>query len=85
MTVDEAVQFMHSKTGLTEAVARAEVGRYCSWPTQAASYMTGANEIERIRDDYIATGRGDLRSFHETIAGSGCLPIALAERAVLAD
>jgi hypothetical protein len=36
-------------------------------------------------DDCIATGRGDPRSFHETIAGSGWFPIALAERAVLAD
>ena len=38
---DEAVAYMHQHTGLTEATARAEVMRYCAWPTQAASYLTG--------------------------------------------
>ena len=28
----------------------AEVGRYCWWPTQASSYLTGCLEILRIRD-----------------------------------
>jgi uncharacterized protein (DUF885 family) len=83
MDVDEAVAFMTTRASLTEPVARAEVGRYCQWPTQASSYLTGSLEIERIRDEYMAQGRGDLRSFHDAIAGSGALPIALAERAVL--
>lgn len=83
MTVEEAVQFMCTKASLSEPTARAEVGRYCSWPTQAASYLTGALEIERIRERYFAEGRGDLKTFNDTIAGSGGLPIALAERAVL--
>lgn len=84
MSFDEAVQFMCTKASLSEPTARAEVGRYCSWPTQAASYLTGCLEIERIRERYFADGRGDLKTFNDTIAGSGGLPIALAERAVLA-
>ena len=84
MSVEEAVQFMCTKASLSEPTARAEVGRYCSWPTQAASYLTGSLEIERIRERYFAEGRGDLKTFNDTIAGSGGLPIALAERAVLA-
>ena len=83
MTFDEAVTFMATKASLSEPTARAEVGRYCSWPTQAASYLTGAIEIERIRDRYLAENRGTLRQFNDTIAGSGMLPIELAERAVL--
>ena len=83
MTVEEAVAFMSTKASLSEPTARAEVGRYCSWPTQAASYLTGAIEIERIRDRWVAEGRA-LREFHDTIAGSGMLPIALAERSVFA-
>jgi uncharacterized protein (DUF885 family) len=83
MTVDEAVTFMSTKATLTEPTARAEVGRYCAWPTQASSYLTGSLEIERIRERFFAEGRGDLRTFHDTIAGSGGLPIALAERVVL--
>jgi uncharacterized protein (DUF885 family) len=84
MTFEEAVEHMRTKASLSEPTARAEVGRYCTWPTQASSYLTGALEIERIRAAYLDTGRGDLRSFNDTIAGSGALPIALAERAVLA-
>ncbi len=83
MSFDEAVEFMCTRASLTEPTARAEVGRYCSWPTQASAYLTGSLEIERIRDAYFAAGRGTLREFHDTIAGSGGLPIALAERAAM--
>lgn len=83
MAVEEAVEFMQERAGLSEPVARAEVARYCAWPTQAASYLTGSLEIERIRSEYLAAERGDLKSFHDTIAASGVLPLALAERVVM--
>jgi uncharacterized protein (DUF885 family) len=82
ISFEEAVEFMRTRASLTEPTARAEVGRYCSWPTQAAAYLTGALEIERIRAGYLGAGRGSLREFHDTIAGSGGLPIAHAEPAV---
>jgi uncharacterized protein (DUF885 family) len=75
-------------------VAVAEVGRYCSWPTQASSYLTGCLEILRIRDGYFAA-RGVngqrpadvdvaiVRDFHDEITSSGRMPIGLAERAVM--
>jgi uncharacterized protein (DUF885 family) len=84
MSFDEAVAYMHENTGLTEPTARAEVTRYCAWPTQAASYLTGSLEIERMRAKWLSEGRGSLRDFHDRIAGSGALPIALAERALFA-
>jgi uncharacterized protein (DUF885 family) len=83
MDFEEAVTFMSTKASLSEPTARAEVGRYCSWPTQASSYLTGSLEIERIRSQYLDAGKGDVRSFNDTIAGSGYMPIALAERAVM--
>ena len=96
MTYDEAVEFMTTKTSLTEPTARAEVGRYCSWPTQASSYLTGCLEILRIRDRYLeARGvsydkKSDipvevLRDFHDRLAGSGRLPVGLAEQALMAE
>ncbi len=88
MTWDEAVQFMLEHTALTEPTAKAEVTRYCAWPTQASSYLTGCLEIVRIREAFFAAhGSSDtdaLRAFHDGITSSGGLPIALAERAVLA-
>jgi uncharacterized protein (DUF885 family) len=95
MTYEDAVQFMTQKTALTEPTARAEVGRYCTWPTQASSYLTGCLEILRIRRQYLdARGLAGvapadapidvIRDFHDKICGSGRLPIGLAERAVMA-
>ncbi|MCU4184150.1 DUF885 domain-containing protein [Acidiferrimicrobium sp. IK] len=81
MTVEDAVTFMATKAGLTDAVARAEVERYCSWPTQAPSYLTGSLEIERMRDRWFEERRGDLRQFHDTIAAAPGMPLALTERA----
>lgn len=83
LSFDEAVKYMHEQVGLPEPVARAEVGRYCQWPTQAPSYLTGSLEIERIREQYFTDQRGDLRAFNDSIAGTGTLPLALAERALI--
>ena len=88
MSWDEAVTFMTTRTGLTEPTAKAEVTRYCAWPTQASSYLTGCLEIVRIREAFFAKrGSSDtdaLRAFHDALTSSGGLPIALAERAVMA-
>ncbi|MGH2451714.1 MAG: DUF885 domain-containing protein [Candidatus Limnocylindria bacterium] len=89
MTFDEAVRFMMEKANLTEPNAKAEVGRYCSWPTQASSYLTGMLEIVDLRTRWLARkGRNDvpaLREFHDTLTSSGALPTALAERAIAAE
>ncbi len=86
MSVDEAVKHMVEKGNLTEPNARAEVGRYCSWPTQASSYLTGMLEIIDIRTRWLAkhgsSDRPALRAFHDAITGAGMLPTTLAERAI---
>jgi uncharacterized protein (DUF885 family) len=84
MTMDEAVAYMIEKVSLTEAVAHAEVQRYCAWPTQAASYLTGALEIEALRDRWLEDGRGDLRAFHDAVAANPGLPIALVAKLLFA-
>jgi uncharacterized protein (DUF885 family) len=83
MSFDEAVEFMHARANLPEPTARAEVARYCSWPTQASAYLTGCLEILRIRERYQNEHRGSLRDFHNRLALSGALPIALAEEVAL--
>jgi uncharacterized protein (DUF885 family) len=78
MTFDEAVSHMMQHTSLSPAVARAEVGRYCAWPTQASSYLVGALELESFSERWLAEGRGTLREFHDTVGGSPGLPLPLA-------
>jgi uncharacterized protein (DUF885 family) len=83
MTVEQAEAFMIEKSALSPGTAKGEVSRYCAWPTQAPSYLTGCLEIERIRTEYEQGGLGTLREFHDTIAGSGSLPLGLARAAAL--
>jgi uncharacterized protein (DUF885 family) len=83
MSVEEACDFMATKSSLTPETARAEVLRYCAWPTQASSYLTGALEIARMRDQWLVGGWGSLRDFHDRAAGSGRLPINLVERTLI--
>jgi uncharacterized protein (DUF885 family) len=80
MTIDEAVEHMSTKASLSADTAQAEVLRYCAWPTQAASYLTGALEIQRMRDEWLHQARGSLREFHDTVAATGRLPISLVDR-----
>lgn len=82
MTIDDATDFMSAKTSLTRGTAEAEVLRYCAWPTQASSYLTGALEIARLRQRWLHEARGSLRDFHDRAAGSGRLPVPLVERAL---
>jgi uncharacterized protein (DUF885 family) len=86
MTFDEAVDFMVKNGNLTLPNAKAEVGRYCSWPTQASSYLTGMLEIIDIRTRWLAkrgsADRAALRAFHDAITSTGSIPTSLAERAI---
>jgi uncharacterized protein (DUF885 family) len=96
MDYEQGVEFMTTKTPLSEPTARAEVGRYCSWPTQASAYLTGCLEILRIRGRFLeARGQGGvapkdvpiavMREFHDRIAATGRMPVGLAERALMAQ
>jgi uncharacterized protein (DUF885 family) len=96
MTFEEAVEQLTTRLAMSEPTARAEVGRYCAWPTQAASYLTGCLGILDIRARWLAArGLGDvpivdldpvvLREFHDRITSSGSLPIGLAARVMLGD
>ena len=86
MSFDQAVDFMVRKGNLTPPNAKAEIGRYCSWPTQASSYLTGMLEIVDIRTRWLAkhgsADRTALRAFHDAITSSGSIPTSLAERAI---
>jgi uncharacterized protein (DUF885 family) len=87
MDHDEAVRFMMTRANLPEPTAKAEVGRYCAWPTQASAYLTGCLEILDMRRRWLARQsrpQGNaLRAFHDALARTGTLPLGLAARALL--
>lgn len=94
MSIEEGVAFLRDRLAMPEPTARAEIGRYAWWPTQASAYLTGCLEILRTRAAWLER-RGlagvpiadldpaVLRAFHDGIAMSGSLPPGLAARAML--
>ena len=74
MSYDEAVTFMMDTAAMPEPVAKAEVGRYCWWPTQASSYLTGCLEILAIRERWLAR-RGYATVSPARRPGRGAAPV----------
>ncbi|MGV6820631.1 MAG: DUF885 domain-containing protein [Parvularcula sp.] len=78
---EEAIDYMISKTGMTEAEVTREIERYSVWPGQATAYKTGQLALLRLRqhaeaelgDDF------DIREFHETILMNGAMPLGILE------
>jgi uncharacterized protein (DUF885 family) len=77
-----AVDFLVENTPMARIEIEAEIDRYAGHPGQALGYMVGRLEIERLRAEAErALGdRFDIREFHDTVLGSGTLPLP-----VLAD
>jgi uncharacterized protein (DUF885 family) len=76
-TRQRAIDFLYDHTALTRPNVEAEIDRYIADPGQAASYMVGRLEIDRLRSD-AATRLGDrfsIRGFHDTILHGGMTPL----------
>jgi uncharacterized protein (DUF885 family) len=82
MTMVEATTFMAERCGFPVPTAHREVLRYCSYPTQASAYLTGALEIERMAGQWTESGKGTLAAFHDALTQSGKLPLGVAARAI---
>jgi uncharacterized protein (DUF885 family) len=61
-----------------------EVERYIAWPGQALAYKTGQREMFRARNRAIDTmgDRFDIKDFHDTLLGSGSVPMVTMHRLV---
>lgn len=81
---EKAVQFMVDNTSLPLSVILREVDRYVGSPGQALGYMVGRLEIDRIRGEAVASlgDRFDIRAFHDTVLGTGTVPLAVLESEV---
>jgi uncharacterized protein (DUF885 family) len=80
----QVVDYLSTNTIMSQVEIETETNRYIAAPGQALSYMTGRLEIQRIRAEVEkALGdRFDIREFHDTVLGSGALPLPVLEEVV---
>jgi uncharacterized protein (DUF885 family) len=77
MSVERATELVVEHTGLSLSVARSEVWRYTTAPTQQLSYLYGAEELRSQRSAFLARTGTDLRQFHDLVLARGHLPPTL--------
>ncbi|HEY2090496.1 MAG TPA: DUF885 family protein [Thermoanaerobaculia bacterium] len=80
-TRQQAIDYMAARTSLPLHEVETEVDRYISWPAQALSYKLGELKIKELRRraEQALGPRFDLRAFHDTVLGSGAVPLDVLE------
>ena len=80
----QAIKFMVRNSPLPEGPVTAEIDRSIGYPGEVLAYMLGRLEILRIRADARARlgDRFDIKAFHDTVLGSGALPLPILDRVV---
>ncbi len=84
-TAEQTAERAVIELGFDEPSARAEVARYCAWPTQASTYLVGRELLLDLRDR-ISAREGSafqLGRFHDQVLGFGHLSPAAIRGAML--
>jgi uncharacterized protein (DUF885 family) len=81
---ERAIDYMLSKTGMTEAEVTREIERYVVWPGQATAYKVGQIYMLRLRAmaEEELGDQFDIREFHEMILMNGAMPLEILEESV---
>ena len=80
----QAVDYMTENSPMRVGHIAAEIDRYAVTPGQALAYMIGRLEIQRMRREAeTALGSSfDIKGFHDTVLGSGLMPLPVLDRVV---
>jgi uncharacterized protein (DUF885 family) len=81
----QAINYLAENTPMSMHTITEEIDRYiASMPGQALSYMIGRLEIDRMRSDAEAAlgDRFEIKAFHDTVLGSGAVPLETLDRMV---
>jgi uncharacterized protein (DUF885 family) len=81
----QAINYLAENTPMSMHSITEEIDRYvASMPGQALSYMIGRIEIERMRQEaeHAMGDRFDVKAFHDTVLGSGAVPLETLDRMV---
>ncbi len=82
----QAIDYFAANSPMSLAMIEAEIDRYIGMPGQACGYMIGRLEILRMRAEAMeAMGDDfDIKGFHDTVLGSGSIPLGTLDRLVSA-
>lgn len=80
-TREQAQQYLHDNTALSDHEIETEVDRYISWPGQALSYYLGEMAIvkERKKAEAALGPKFNLRAFHDAVLETGGVPLPVLE------
>jgi len=80
-SIEEAVEYMSTKTGMHSEECEAECYRYEAWPGQACAYKVGEIALWEMRRKAEGALSGveagfDLKAFHDVVLDHGPLPLS---------
>jgi uncharacterized protein (DUF885 family) len=80
----QAIDYMLANSPMRASQVVPEIDRYATTPGQALAYMIGRLEIQRMRRQAEAAlgDRFDIKGFHDTVLGSGLMPLPILDRVV---
>ncbi|OFW65513.1 MAG: hypothetical protein A2Z12_02840 [Actinobacteria bacterium RBG_16_68_21] len=80
----QAIDYFRDNSPMSQGTIEGEIDRYIGGGGQACSYMIGRLEIQRMRRE-AEQAMGDrftIKGFHDTVLGSGLVPLGTLERMV---
>ena len=83
-TEADAIKYFSENSSISSGAIQAEVRRYMVIPGQATGYKIGMLKIQELRK-LAETELGDqfdIKGFHDTVLGSGALPLEILEKEV---
>jgi uncharacterized protein (DUF885 family) len=80
----QMVDYVHAHSAIDEASIESEVDRYIAWPSQALGYKVGQLKLLELRAkaQQALGAKFDIRGFHDTVLGSGALPLDIVQQRV---
>lgn len=81
---EKAMDYMKSKTGMSDTEVRVEIERYLVWPGQALSYKVGMIKMLELRNKAMTDlgSKFDIKKFHSAVLDHGIPPLFIVEQKI---